>query len=193
MSGSRSLPREEPVPLLTAEETEAESDADDGVARFDGRPTRVGSAVSMLLGAVAVVATLAGGLAALVSVAGLAGLALGLRRGTVRTVTLGSAVQFAGVLLAGVLGAPPEAVLLAAAFVVVAWDVGEHAVGLGAQVGRRAATTRAELVHAAGSTLVASTAAAVAYLAFQTLASESVLALVLLALGGLLIAALLRA
>ena len=168
------------------------TDAPPEIRRFDGRPTVAGSALSLLVGVVAVGATFAGGSAAVVGVAGLGVLALGLRRGDTRVLTLGAAVLFGGVLLAGIFGAPPEPTLLAAAATVVAWDVGEHAVGLGEQIGRHAETGRAELAHAAGSALVASTAAATALLAFQTLATQSILALVLLALGGLLIAALLR-
>ena len=177
---------EEPAPDTPTTDAERET------RRFDDRPTTVGSALSLLVGVVAVGATFAGGSAALVGLVGLATLALGLRRGDTRVLTLGAAVVFGGVLLAGIFGAPPEPTLLAAAATVVAWDAGEHAIGLGAQVGRHAETGRAEMVHAAGSALVASTAAAAAFLAFQTLASRSVLALVLLALGGLLIAALLR-
>jgi hypothetical protein len=180
-------PETEPAPA------DRPAPADPDWQQFDGRPARVGSALSLLVGTVAVAATLAGGTAALVGLAGLGGLAVGLRRGETRLVTLGASALFAGVVLAGVFGAPPEPVLLAAAATVVAWDVGEHAVGLGAQVGRDAGTGRAELVHASGSALVASAAAAAAYLAFQTLASQSLVALILLALGGLLIAALLRA
>lgn len=197
---SRSAATERPRGEERTEQTESvtetegtDADADPEIRRFDGRPTVVGSALSLLVGVVAVGATLAGGTAAVVGVTGLGMLALGLRRGDTRVLTLGAAVLFGGVLLAGIFGAPPEPTLLAAAATVVAWDVGEHAVGLGAQVGRHAETGRAELVHAAGSALVASTAAATAFLAFQTLASQSLLALILLALGGLLIAALLRA
>jgi hypothetical protein len=200
---SRAAGTERPRSETADRDETAEGGADGGappadamdapIRELDDRPTVVGSALALLVGTVAVGATLAGGSVALVSLAGLVTLAAGLRRGERRVVTLGAAVLFGGVLLAGVFGAPPEPTLVAAAATVVAWDAGEHAVGLGRQVGRHAETGRAELVHAAGSALVASTAAAAAYLAFRTLASQSVVALALLALGGLLIAALLRA
>jgi hypothetical protein len=160
---------------------------------FDYRPTTIASALALIIGTIAVGASLAGGSAALVALAGLGTAMFGLRRGESRLITLGAAVLFGGVLLAGVFGAPPEPTLLAAAATVVSWDAAQHAVDLGQQIGRQASTERAELVHIAGSALVAITAASVAFLVFQTLASQSTLALVLLALGGLLLAALLRA
>jgi len=71
-----------------------------------------------------------------------------------RLVTTGAAFLFVGVVTSGVVRGASEIQLLAAGVAsVLAWDLGEQAVSLGGQVGRRAQTHRAELVHAGGSLL----------------------------------------
>jgi hypothetical protein len=162
------------------------------VASFDDRPSRLGGTLTLLLGAFTVAALLSGGPAALVGLVGLLGVTYGLFTGTERALTLGATGLFAGVVTAGAFGAPAEPLVVAAAGTVVTWDVGEQAVSLGQQVGRRAETTSAELVHAAGSVTVATTAVALAYLAFSFLGGSSVLSLVLLLFGAVLIASVLR-
>jgi len=66
-----------------------------------------------------------------------------------------AAVAAAGLVLAaaaaGVQGARPGFVFALVAAGMVAWDVGEHGVGLAAELGRRAPTARVELVHVAAS------------------------------------------
>ncbi len=65
------------------------------------------------------------------------------------------AVAAAGLVLAaaaaGVQGASPGFVFGLVAAGMVVWDVGEHGVGLAAELGRRAPTARVELVHVAAS------------------------------------------
>ncbi|MGM0592409.1 MAG: DUF7519 family protein [Halobacteriota archaeon] len=74
-------------------------------------------------------------------------------RGVVKA---GAALVFLGVLAAGVLEAVEVGYLLAgAAASVVAWDLGEHAINVGEQLGRDASTWRGESVHAAASACVA--------------------------------------
>lgn len=82
----------------------------------------------------------------------LAGL-LPLRSGRERTlITAGAALLFVTVVTSGVVrGASEVRLLVAGIAVVVAWDLGEQAVSLGGQVGRRARSHRAELAHASGS------------------------------------------
>lgn len=160
--------------------------------RFDDRPSRLGAALSLLVGTFTVAALFAGGPGAVVGLAGLFGVAYGVVRGSERAVTLGATGLFAGVVLAGAVGAPAEPLIVAAAGTAVTWDVGEQAVSLGRQVGRGGETTSAELVHAAGSAVVASTAVVLAYVAFLSLGSSSTLALVLLLFGAVVIASLLR-
>jgi len=69
-----------------------------------------------------------------------------------RLVSTGAALLFVGVVTSGVVRGASEIQLLAAGVAsVLAWDLGEQSVSLGGQVGRRARTRRAELVHAGGS------------------------------------------
>ncbi|MEF8843022.1 MAG: hypothetical protein V5A62_15590 [Haloarculaceae archaeon] len=159
--------------------------------RIDARPSRTGTAVAGLVGAVAVAAQAAGGPAVAVGGVGLAALVAGLRRGIRRLVSLGVLGLILGVLVAGAVGVPAELLLVSAAASAVAWDVATQAVSLGEQVGRDADTARAELVHAAGSALVATVAVAAAYLVFATVTGGPVLALVLLLLGAILLASVL--
>ncbi|SFR90254.1 hypothetical protein SAMN05216559_0771 [Halomicrobium zhouii] len=71
-----------------------------------------------------------------------------------RLVTAGAALLFVGVVTSGVVrGASEMQLLVAGVASVLAWDLGEQSVSLGGQVGRRAQTHRAELVHAGGSLL----------------------------------------
>ena len=66
-----------------------------------------------------------------------------------------AAVAAAGLVLAGaaagVQAAPPGFVFGLVAAGMVVWDVGEHGVGLAAELGRRAPTARVELVHVTAS------------------------------------------
>ena len=76
---------------------------------------------------------------------------------------------------------------------VVAWDVGQHAVGLGEQVGRAGPTVRAELVHAGTSLGIAGGTAGIAYLLFVAGAgNQPTTALVALLLAAVLIVLALR-
>jgi hypothetical protein len=180
----RSGRRREDEPTETADALET--------ARFEPGPSRTGTALAALVGLVAVVTQAAGGPAVAVGGVGLLSLVGGLRLGVERAVSLGAVGLFAGVLVAGAVGAPAELLLVSAAASVVAWDVASQSVSLGEQVGRAADTARAELVHAAGSALVATAAVAAAYVVFRVLPGGPVLALALCLLGGILIASVLR-
>ncbi|MFB6138935.1 MAG: hypothetical protein ABEJ26_00710 [Halosimplex sp.] len=105
-------------------------------------------------------------------VPGMAGavvLALGLvparGRGSRRLVKVGTGLCLLSVLAVGVVRKPAlGALLVAGVATVLAWDVGENAIGLGAQLGRRAETKRVELLHGVASAAVG----AVAVLAGRT-------------------------
>jgi hypothetical protein len=108
-------------------------------------------------------------------------------------VTLGAVGLFGGVLLAGAQGGGPEALVLGLLGTVVAWDVGEHAVGLGEQLGREATTTRSELVHAAASLAVGAAGATLGYGVFLVAAGgQPTTALVFLLIGVVALAAAVR-
>jgi len=102
---------------------------------------------------------------------------------------LGTVGIFAGALVTGATAAAPSGLLLTSvAAMVVAWDVGQNAIGVGEQLGRNAPTWRVELVHAAASTAVAALVAGVAYAVFLAgTGGQPVLALLLLLGAGLLL------
>lgn len=129
---------------------------------------------------------------------GLAGLAvlaagvLGLRRGWERRlVAAGTGGLLFAVLLCGVgRGAAGVLVLAGAASTVVAWDAGEQAVNLGEQVGARAESWSAELVHSAGSIGVGVVAVGLAYGSYLVGPTEVPLAgLLLLTAGAVMVTA----
>jgi len=167
--------------------------ADDADAALDRRPSRTGTALSLLAALVVVGALTPVAAGQLVAAIGLVALVVGLQSGAGRAVDAGATLLFVGVVIAGVFGAPPELLLVATAGTVVAWDVGENAVSLGHQLGRAAGTDRAEFVHAAASTGVAAAGAGLAYVAFVGVESgQPSIALVSLLFGAVLLATALR-
>ena len=80
-------------------------------------------------------------------------------RGSRRLVKLGAGFVLVGVLVAGIFRAVPPGTLVAGAVAaVVGWDLGEHAINVGEQLGRAASTWRSEGVHACGAVLVGGSA-----------------------------------
>lgn len=89
-------------------------------------------------------------------------------------VKLGVGGVFLSVLLAGLFRSVSVGVLLGVtAASVVAWDAGEHAVGIGEQLGRSATTWRLELVHVVGSVLVGTAAVSGVYVMRTTAAGTT--------------------
>lgn len=115
-------------------------------------PARRSGAAALLAG-VAVVLVCTGSPPPVLGVAagGMLALAAGVVRGTRGWLAVGAVGLVAGVLLASLAGASSLSVLAGAPLALVAWDLGEHAVGLGEQVGREASTARGEAVHAGSS------------------------------------------
>lgn len=148
------------------------------------------------LGLSAVAAVVAAGALALAGVPsalgiGAIGLVLvvaGAAAGVRRVMEWGAVVAFGGVVLAGVGGATAAPLLVALLALVVAWDAGEQAVGVGEQLGRAAPTRRAELVHVAVTAIVGAGGAAVGYGVYRLAGGgRPASALVVLLLGGVLI------
>lgn len=80
-------------------------------------------------------------------------------RGSRGLVRLGAVLLFVSMVAAGVLQAARLLELLAATvLLVVTYDLGEHAIGLGEQLGRRADTLGAEATHGVGSLAVGAVA-----------------------------------
>ncbi|WP_234972300.1 DUF7519 family protein [Halobaculum gomorrense] len=152
------------------------------------RPPRLGVALVALSAAVGAAALglaspAAGGLGA----AGVAFVAVGTLVGSRRTLGTGAATLVAGVLLAGVLAAAgPGPLLVGGLAAALSWDLGEHALGLGEQLGRETDATRNVATHAAGSVAVGAVAAAVSFGVYSAAAGgQPVVALVFLLVGAI--------
>lgn len=159
----------------------------------DRSPAKLSATLSLVAGLVAVVATaIAGPLGALVAAPGLLGVFVGVTRGSRRAVTVGSFVLFVGALAGPATGSESPAVLVAVAATVLAWDVGEHAINVGEQLGREADTRNGEVAHAAASTVIGAGAAALGYLLYVLTAGRKPLtALVLLLFAAIVLTSLL--
>lgn len=159
----------------------------------DRSPPRIAGAVAVGAAVVAVGVTLLSPLGLLTGALGLVCLLNGLLWPSRRALTAGACLLFAGVLLAGVDGAPAGPVLLGTVAAVVAWDVGHVAIGIGRQLGRRATTRRLEATRAAVGVGVGLTAAALGYVVFRLGAGgRPTTALVLLLFAGVVLVSALR-
>lgn len=158
------------------------------------RPPALALSLTSLAGLVTVAAVaLGGGLAAAPGALGLVALVPALLRGSRRLLGIATLGLFGGVFLAGLQGAPAEPLLVAAVGGVLVWDVGEHGIGVGDQLGREADSGRVVLVHAAASLSVGAVTAGVGYGAFLAAAGgQPVTALVFLLLGVVALVAALR-
>lgn len=157
--------------------------------RIDRSPAVVSSGLAVGAGVLSLLgSTLGAVVGALPATAGLVVLGVGLLRASRSALTAGAGLLFAGVLLAGASGAAPEPLLVGTIGAVLAWDVGENGIGIGAQLGRAADTRRAELVHAASSLVVGAVTAGLGYGVYLGAASgQPLTALVFLLLGAVVL------
>lgn len=164
------------------------------MTEIDERPPAVSVAVAAVFAMLATVATAA------TSVQGAAGvglavvlLAVGLVRRSPTALSWGVAVGAAGLVLAASGGGTGGdggvlALLVAAVSLAVAWDVGDHALSLGAAVGRDARSARNQFVHAGTSLLVGTLAAGVAYGTYiSATGGQPIAALVFLLFGAVVL------
>jgi hypothetical protein len=183
-------------------EAEAPSDADaqsDGTTpprdgtraprTVDRSPARLGRVASVGAGLLALVST---GLYSWPALAagslGLSLLLVGLVRGANGPVSGGAFSLFLGAVLAGAGGAPVLRTLVGVTAAVLAWDVGGNAIGVGAQLGREADTTRLEAVHVASSVAVGAAVAGAGFGLYRLGTGEQPTAvLVLLAVAAVLL------
>lgn len=140
------------------------------VVEIDHSPTVASSAGAVAAGMIAALASAPFALLALpLGFGGIAILAYGLFGSADRTtVSIGTVGLFLSVIVAGGFGTPLEFLLLGMAATMVAWDLGQNAIGLGEQVGRHSKTTRSEAIHASISVLVAMLAAVVGYVVYHS-------------------------
>ncbi|WP_435317737.1 DUF7519 family protein [Haloarchaeobius sp. TZWSO28] len=155
---------------------------------IDRRPVRLSAVVALGAGAFAALAAILTASVGVVGAAlGMLALAPGVVLGSRRLVHVGAVGLLGGLVFAGATGGAPSAELLmlvGTTATVLAWDVGQNAIGLGEQLGREADTTRAELAHIGGSAVVGVATGGMAFAVYQV-ATEgqpiSALALLLVA------------
>lgn len=142
----------------------------------------------MFAGLATVVVAAPGGLLAVVGGScGLLLIAAGVFSSRSGPVTAGVLVQVAGLILAGLNGLSPTAVLFGLATALIAWDTGQFAITVGEQVGVENVSMRTELIHAGATALVVGATAVVAHGIFSVVADGQPFA----ALAALAVAALL--
>lgn len=163
----------------------------EAAVELDHRPALTSSIIAVFAGVLAMLTSGPfAGIALLFGLAGVSFLAVGLFvTGSRSWVSLGIVSLFVGILTVGVLGtAPIPLLLISAVGLVVAWDVGQHAITIGEQFGRTTPTQRGELVHAAGSGLVGILGAGGVYGVYWAgTGGQPVLAILLLLLGAILL------
>ncbi len=124
-------------------------------------------------------------------VAGALGIVLlvtGVARGSSRMFTLGTAMLFVGIVIAGMLGMAPVFILLAAFLAAIAWEVGQNGFSIAEEVGHEAPTLRIELVHVVCSIVVLVAGVSVGYAVFlAATGGQPVLALVALLVGAVVL------
>lgn len=148
---------------------------------------RLGIAAGAVVTPIAIAYSTIGGI---VAVGGLVLVVWGLLAGTRRIVTVGAVALLGGVLYAGLAGAPAVLLLGGVGASVFAWDSSGFSIDLGAQLGREAATTRLEVVHAVASAAVALATAGVGYAVYLTATGgQPMAALLLLLLAGMVLVA----
>lgn len=118
-------------------------------------PTRIGGAIALVAGLVAVLLSAVSLLGLLMGVFGLIGLAAGLFvLGSRRLASLGVGIIFAGVIATGVMGTDEVTLVLGGLAAIVAFDATQNAFSVGHQLSLETETWRGEAVHAAGTVAV---------------------------------------
>jgi hypothetical protein len=158
------------------------------------RPARLSAtlAISAAVGGTLLAGTASGaGLA--VGLLGVLALAVGVGVGSATAVGFGAAGTFLAVVAAGLAGGSVPVVVGGTLGAVLTWDLGEHAVTLGEQVGANVPTWSGELGHALSSVAVGGAAAVGVVVVYRTAtAGLSTGALVVLAIAAVLLMAALR-
>lgn len=146
-----------------------DADGDRAPIDVDHAPPRLSQGIALggvLVGALST--TLFATLALPFGVAGVVLVASGLFVTHSRSwLSVGTALVLVGAIVTGAYGAvSPALMLVGVGATILAWDVGQHGLVLGQQLGRRPRSTRTLLVHAASTTVVIGLVSAVAYIAY---------------------------
>lgn len=131
------------------------------------------------------------GLALVIGLFGLIGVAAGLFAVESRGLTTaGTGVIFLAVLASGVFGSPPPVFLMTSMLMtILAFDLGQNAFSVGAQMSDQTETGRGELVHAAASLGVGVVGIVLAYAIFlMSFDSASIVGVMLTLLAAILLA-----
>lgn len=174
-------------------EGDEERDPVDRPERDAGPPT-LAVVASLVAAGVATLAALAaapsgGALLALATV----GLAAGSVRRSYRALSWAAGVGVVGLAVAGYRGAGVEPLLVGGVALAVAWDVADHGLSVGEQVGRDARTRRNVAVHAGTTLLAGALSVGIVYGVYLAAAgSQPVAALALLLFGAVVLASTLR-
>lgn len=180
---------------MTGRDGQEENPTDaDSERERDPRPPALAVVASLVAAAVAASAVLLaapeGG-----AVVGLATVALGagLFRRSARLLSWGAGIGLVGIALAGYRGGAVEPLLVGGVALAVAWDLADHGLSVGEQVGRGARTRRNVAVHAGTNLLVGGLAVGVAYgVSVAAGGGQPVAVLALLLFGGVVLASAFR-
>lgn len=155
----------------------------------DTRPPTLAVVVSLAAAAVGTLAVIvAAPLGGAVAGLSIVGLAVGSLAGSNRVLSWAAAASVAGIALAAAFGAGPEPLLVAGVALALAWDVADHGLSVGRQVGRDARTRRNVAVHAGATLLTGTFSASVVYGSYVTASGgQPIAALALLLFGGVVL------
>jgi len=153
-----------------------------------GKSSRVGSTLAVLVACTAVVVALTGHVLALVlGIISVLFVASGVLASKPSYLAAGTLLLVAGSALAFLAGSGTLASLAGLGLAFVVWDCGEYAIGLGEQVGRAGITARQELRYAGASLAVATVGVGIGWgVLTMAPADVPVVATVLLAVGSVL-------
>ncbi|WP_415380134.1 hypothetical protein [Halosimplex sp. TS25] len=138
------------------------------MTRIDRSPTAVSGSAAVAIGLLALAPGVYDLTALLAGVVGFVALAVGVTRGVTGAVTIGATALLLASVLAGIDGAPVEALLVGVTATVIAWDAGGTAITLGDQLGSDADTVRLEAVRLGASALVGTVTAVGGYAVYRT-------------------------
>jgi hypothetical protein len=160
----------------------------------DARPPALAVVLSLVAAGVASLAAL---LAAPLGGALLGGATVALAAGSLRRshrlLSWAAGIGVVGLAVAGYRGGGVEALLVGGVALAVAWDVADHGLSVGEQVGRGARTRRNVAVHAGATLLAGALSVGVVYGVYRAAAgSRPVAALALLLFGAVVLASALR-
>jgi hypothetical protein len=143
------------------------------------------SSVVTLLAAVGVLlVTAVSAYTLVVDTIGIVLLVISVVRGSSRIFTIGIAMLFGGIVIAGMLGVAPVFLLLAAFLGAIVWEVGQNGFSITREVGHGVPTLRIELVHLVSSVVVLVAGVSIGYAVFLTaMGGQPAIALIALLVG----------